>query len=260
MLSGILRLLGIYRVYGRTLEREILGRDPPKHIGFILDGNRRWAHRRSLSLLDGHARGADTSEELLDWCHDLGVDTVTLYTLSMENLERSAEEVEELFELFGERFTKLLGDGRIHKYRIRVKALGRVELLPDGLRDLLSRLEESTKDYSDRFLNIAIAYGGRVEITDGVKEIANLIREEKLSPEDITPSIIEQHLYTSHLPNPEPDLIIRTSGEERLSGFLLWQSAYSELVFIDAFWPEFRKIDLMRAIRTYQRRKRNFGK
>lgn len=258
---SILNLIGVYRVYeyalGQSIKRSTI---VPKHIAIILDGNRRWASNKSAERVLGHIAGANTAEELLEWCHEIGIETITLYLLSTENLERSADELNELFALFRERLTKLLFDERIIRFKIRVKALGRLELLTPELRDILEKIEEKTKDYSDAFLNIAIAYGGRAEIVDSVKKIAQLVKEGKLQPDEINQKTIEKSLYTSHLPNPDPDLVIRTSGEERLSGFLLWQSAYSELVFLDEYWPDFRKIDLMRAVRTYQKRARRYGR
>ena len=155
---------------------------------------------------------------------------------------------------------RLYNDPRIHKNEMRVKAIGRIELLPDSIKDVLSRLDNATKDYSNHFLNIAIAYGGQYELVDAIKKIGSKIKEGKLDAKDITKDVIEENLYTSHLPQPSADMILRTSGEKRMSGFLMWQSAYSELVFLDIFWPEFRKIDLMRAIRTFQKRKRRIGK
>jgi tritrans,polycis-undecaprenyl-diphosphate synthase [geranylgeranyl-diphosphate specific] len=141
-----------------------------------------------------------------------------------------------------------------------VKAIGTIELLPESIKDVLSRLDKITKDYDKHFLNIAIAYGGQDELVDAVKKIGTKIRDGELNANDINKEVIESNLYTSHLPQSSPDMILRTSGEKRMSGFLLWQSAYSELVFLDIFWPEFRKIDLMRAIRTFQKRKRRIGK
>ena len=143
---------------------------------------------------------------------------------------------------------------------MRVKAIGTIELLPESIKDVLSRLDKITKDYDKHFLNIAIAYGGQDELVDAVKKIGTKIRDGELNANDINKEVIESNLYTSHLPQSSPDMILRTSGEKRMSGFLLWQSAYSELVFLDIFWPEFRKIDLMRAIRTFQKRKRRIGK
>ena len=165
-----------------------------------------------------------------------------------------------LFNLIETRLEKLYNDPRIHKNKMRVKAIGRIELLPDSIKDVLSRLDNVTKEYNNHFLNIAIAYGGQNELVDAVKKIGDQIKDGTLDSKDINKEIIESNLYTSHLPQSSPDMILRTSGEKRMSGFLLWQSAYSELVFLDIFWPEFRKIDLMRAIRTFQKRKRRDGK
>ncbi|MDG7001461.1 MAG: di-trans,poly-cis-decaprenylcistransferase [Nitrososphaerota archaeon] len=232
----------------------------PKHIAIILDGNRRWANNKSIKRVIGHIEGANTAEELLEWCHEIGIKTITLYLLSTENLDRSPEELDELFELFTERLNKLLSDERIVRFRVRVKAIGRLELVSKRMQEILKEIEAKTADYSDHFLNIAIAYGGRTEIIDSVKKISTLVKEGRISPEQINQKTIEESLYTSYLPNPDPDLVIRTSGEERLSGFLLWQSAYSELVFVDEYWPDFRKIDLMRAVRTFQKRSRRFGR
>ena len=143
---------------------------------------------------------------------------------------------------------------------MRVKAMGRIELLPESIKDVLKRLDDATKNYSEHYLNIAVAYGGQDEMVDAIKKISNKVKSGELNIDDIDKNEIESNLYTSHLPQSSPDMILRTSGEKRLSGFLLWQSAYSELVFMDIFWPEFRKIDLMRAIRMFQKRKRRTGK
>jgi len=260
LFGTLLRLAGAYRVYERYLTGQIRQGEFPEHIGVILDGNRRWARARSYPEWIGHRAGARSAQEVLQWCHDLGIKTITLYVLSTENLLRPDPELEELMHLFEEKLRELLNDERIHRYRIRVKTLGEKELLPVEVRSILDDLEESTKGYDSHFLNIAIAYGGRHEILDVVRKVGEKISQGSIKLEDVNEETFGEYLYTSHLPNPEPDLIIRTSGEERLSGFLLWQSAYSELVFLDVFWPDFRKIDLMRAIRTYQKRKRRFGK
>ena len=143
---------------------------------------------------------------------------------------------------------------------MRVKAIGTIELLPEPIKDVLGRLDKITRDYDKHFLNIAIAYGGQDELVDAVKKIGTKIKNGEINADEINKEVIESNLYTSHLPQSSPDMILRTSGEKRMSGFLLWQSAYSELVFLDIFWPEFRKIDLMRAIRTFQKRKRRIGK
>jgi tritrans,polycis-undecaprenyl-diphosphate synthase [geranylgeranyl-diphosphate specific] len=232
----------------------------PKHIAIILDGNRRWAKRNFIMKLEGHFRGADAVEKLLDWCEELNIKIITLYVLSSENLSRQDDELDYLYDLINARLHKLYNDPRIHKNRMKVKALGSVELLPDVLRETLNKLEEATKEYNNHYLNIAIAYGGQNELVDAIKKIGSRIKDGSLDVNQIDKDVIESSLYTSHLPQSSPDMILRTSGEKRLSGFLLWQSAYSELVFMDIYWPEFRKIDLMRAIRTFQKRGRRLGK
>ena len=225
-----------------------------------MDGNRRWAKRHLIIPKEGHWRGADSVENLLDWCEELDIKIITLYALSAENLDRNDDELEYLYELIRLRLEKLLRDSRIHRNKMRVKGIGRIELLPDSIKKILSELEEATENYNSHFLNIALAYGGQYELVDAVKKIGEKIKQGELKIEDINKDEIESHLYTSHLPQSSPDMILRTSGEKRLSGFLMWQSAYSELVFMDIFWPDFRKIDLMRAIRTFQERKRRLGK
>ena len=232
----------------------------PNHVAIILDGNRRWAKRNLAVNEEGHFHGADAVENLLDWCEEFDIKIITLYVLSAENLERKNDELEYLYELIESRLEKLYNDPRIHRNKMRVKAIGTVKLLPNSIQDVLQRLDNVTKDYDSHFLNIAIAYGGQNELVDAVKKIGDQIEEGSLESKDITKEVIESNLYTSHLPQSSPDMILRTSGEKRMSGFLLWQSAYSELVFLDIFWPEFRKIDLMRAIRTFQKRKRRDGK
>ncbi|MEM2273531.1 MAG: polyprenyl diphosphate synthase [Candidatus Bathyarchaeia archaeon] len=260
MLRTLLSLLGIYKIYEKWLWHQVKGKSKPEHIAIILDGNRRWATRGGLEPWMGHYYGAKRMEEVLRWCLDLGVKSITLYAFSTENFQRPKEEVEKLMHLFREKLGELLVSEEVRKYKVKVKVIGRTHLLPPDLQEMIYRIEEKTKYFNERYLNLAIAYGGRAEIIDAVKEIAQKVAEGKLSPEEIDEKIFEQHLYTSFLPKQDPDLIIRTSGEERLSGFLLYQSAYSELCFLDVYWPEFRRIDLLRAIRTYQKRIRRFGK
>ncbi|WP_366523016.1 polyprenyl diphosphate synthase [Nitrosopumilus sp.] len=247
-------------MYGKRLESEIQNGDIPNHVALILDGNRRWAKRHLSMPKSGHWKGADAVENLLDWCEEFDIKIVTLYALSAENLNRDDEELKYLYELIRLRLEKLLNDPRIHKSQMRVKGIGRIELLPESIKKVLKQLDDATNEYDNHFLNIALAYGGQNELVDAVKKIGEKIKEGSLDVKDINKQEIELNLYTSHLPQSSPDMILRTSGEKRLSGFLMWQSAYSELVFMDIFWPEFRKIDLMRAIRTYQERKRRLGK
>ncbi|MCE2615223.1 MAG: polyprenyl diphosphate synthase [Nitrosopumilus sp. (ex Thoosa mismalolli)] len=254
------QLSGLYKIYGKRLENEIRDGDIPNHVALILDGNRRWAKRHLSMPKEGHWKGADAVENLLDWCEEFDIKIITLYALSAENLDRNDEELDYLYELIRLRLEKLYNDPRIHKNQMRVKGIGRIELLPDSIKEVLQRLDDGTKDYNNHFLNIALAYGGQYELVDAVKKIGEKIKKGSLDVNEISKKEIESNLYTSHLPQSSPDMILRTSGEKRLSGFLMWQSAYSELVFMDIFWPEFRKIDLMRAIRTFQERKRRLGK
>jgi tritrans,polycis-undecaprenyl-diphosphate synthase [geranylgeranyl-diphosphate specific] len=224
-----------------------------------LDGNRRWASEQILDPWFGHEKGAEKVEQLLDWCLKLNVKSITLYAFSTENFGRSKAEVEEIMRIAGDNFKRILTDERIHRNKVRVKVIGRVNLLPENLQQLISDVENATQNYDQHFFNIAFAYGGRAEIVDAAKKIAEKVREGKLKPEAVDEETFEKYLYTAHLAKQDPDLIIRTSGEERLSGFLLWQCAYSELCFVDVYWPDFRLIDLLRAVRIFQKRKRRYG-
>ena len=260
MLKSLLSVLGVYQIYEKWLWHQVKDEVKPEHIAIILDGNRRWALNRSLNPYIGHYYGADKIEKMLRWCLELGVKTMTLYAFSTENFNRSQKEVKEIMQLFREKLQQVLENEEIHKHKVRVKAIGRLSMLPEDVQGMIEKVEEATRDYDQHFLNFAIAYGGRAEIIDAARKLAQEVEEEKLSPGDISEEIFEKHLYTAHLPQQDPDLIIRTSGEERLSGFLLYQSAYSELCFLDVYWPEFRRIDMLRAIRTFQKRRRRFGK
>jgi tritrans,polycis-undecaprenyl-diphosphate synthase [geranylgeranyl-diphosphate specific] len=259
MLQRFLSIIGAYKAYQKWLWWQIRNGEHPEHIAIILDGNRRWANDQEINPWLGHKQGAETVEYLLDWCQMLKVKFVTLYTFSTENFSRPASEVEEIMRIAEAKFRKLLTDPRIHKNRVHVKVIGRINLLPGGLQKLIGDVEKATADYDNQFLNFAFAYGGRAEIVDAAKTIASKVKAGELNVEDVDESTFEKYLYTSHMPKQDPDMIIRTSGEERLSGFLLWQAAYSELLFLDVFWPDFRLIDLLRAIRTFQHRRRRFG-
>lgn len=259
MLREVLRIFGVYKLYEKWLYESIKNGKMPSHIALILDGNRRWALERGYNPWVGHKFGAEKVDELLNWCLELGVKIITLYVFSTENFKRSRREIEELFQLLKEKALQYLRDERIHKYNAKIKIIGRKDLIPQDVREVLEKLEEATHDYSNFFVNIAIAYGGRAEIVDAARSIVSKVLRGELKIEDINEQVFEKHLYTADLPKNDPDLIIRTSGEERISNFLLWQCAYSELVFLDVYWPEFRKIDLMRAIRIYQKRQRRLG-
>jgi len=259
MFKTILSTVGAYKLYEKWLWRQVNGGVRPEHIAIILDGNRRWAMDKALKIWSGHEKGAERVEKLIDWCLKLSVKSITLYAFSTENFNRSKDEVAEIMRIACENLQKIVTDERIHKNRIRVKVIGRVNLLPEDLQQVINDVERTTRNYDEHFLNFAFAYGGRAEIADAARKIAEEVHDGKLDPEKVDEMVLEQHLYTSHLPKQDPDLIIRTSGEERLSGFLLWQSAYSELCFLDVYWPDFRFIDLLRAVRTFQKRKRRFG-
>jgi tritrans,polycis-undecaprenyl-diphosphate synthase [geranylgeranyl-diphosphate specific] len=252
----------IYKIYEKTLWSQIRNKNKPEHIGVILDGNRRWASKHLLPPWIGHHHGADKVEDFLEWCFDLGVKTVTLYIFSTENFQRSGKEVSEIISLIKDKAEKMNSSaGQIfHEREVRIKAIGRVQLLPRKVQKMLKEIEEATKSYNNFYLNLAIAYGGRAEIIDATRKIVKEVEKGKLELNQINEETFEKYLYTAHLPKSDPDLIIRTSGEERLSGFFLWQGAYSELHFLDVFWPDFRRIDLWRSIRTYQSRKRRRGK
>ncbi|MEZ0346010.1 MAG: polyprenyl diphosphate synthase [Infirmifilum sp.] len=257
---SLARVLGVYKIYEYLLEREVKKGKIPRHIAFILDGNRRWARNRGIPPWLGHRYGAEKAEEVLDWCYDLGVKTVTLYVLSTENLQRrNKEEVEKILELLEEKIEKLKTSGEIDKRKVCVRFIGDKHLLPPSLKNKIEEVENWSSRYSERYLNVALAYGGRSEILEAIRNVVRDVQEGRLRVENIDEKTFEQYLYTGGQPYPDPDLVIRTSGEERISNFLLWQIAYSELVFLDVYWPDFRKIDFLRAVRTYQSRQRRFG-
>jgi len=223
-----------------------------------MDGNRRFAKEMGLSTTEGHVKGKDKLEELMEWCLELGIKILTVYAFSTENVTRPTDEVRYLMDLFEENFRKLGDDKRIHKNQIRVSVLGQRELLPGRVQRAIEYAEERTARYDQYFYNIAVAYGSRQEIIQAIKQVATEVREGKLDVEEINESVFSRFLYTADF--PDPDLVLRTSGEERVSNFLLWQLAYAELYFTDVYWPGFRKIDFLRAIRSYQKRQRRFGK
>ncbi len=234
----------------------------PRHVGIILDGNRRFARKWGLeSAKEVYRLGAEKLEEVLDWCDELGIVAVTLWVCSTDNLSRPPEEVSGILNAVEGRLMALLDNPEVHRRRIRIRAAGRLELLPVPLIAAIRAAEAATADYSDQVLTIAVAYSGREEIADAVKRLVHdrmaVLGNLESALADITPEAIGRYVYTADL--PDPDLIIRTSGEIRLSGFLLWQSAYSEYYFSDVYWPAFRKIDFLRAIRSFQQRRRRFG-
>jgi len=234
-------------------------RDPvPEHVAIIMDGNRRFATDLGLALDAGHLFGRDKVEEVMEWCFELKIKNLTLYAFSTENFKRDTGEVELLMKLCKNELDKAAKDSRIHKNQVRVRVIGHIESLPKDLRESAQVLLNETKNYDKYSLNIALAYGGREEIVRAIRNIAKDVKGGSLKIKDITEPTVSKYMYTNEL--PDPDLILRTSGEERISNFLLWQLAYSELYFSDVFWPVFSKRDFLKAIRTCQQRKRRFGK
>jgi len=254
----------IYDFYENWLYTQISEGPIPKHIAIIPDGNRRWARSQGFDVNVGHEVGYERLEEVLKWLWELGVKVVTVYAMSYENcIKRSEEEKTHLFNLMKKGIDRVISERVLEKHKVRVRFLGRLDIIPEDLRSKISRIEELSSQNSEKFLNVALCYGGRQEIVDAVKVLAEDVREGRVRVDEISEELFMKYLPgTSHFPTSslsEPDLVIRTSGELRISNFLLWHIAYSELYFCDVFWPEFRRIDLLRAIRAYQRRQRRFG-
>ena len=246
-----------YGTYEKRLMKEVLARPVPRHVAIIMDGNRRYAREFGLQVSEGHEHGRRKLEDILEWCLELGVKMLTVYAFSTENVDREKQEVEDLMRMFVENFNKLAEDERVHRHKIRVKVLGQKEVLPEELKNAIKNAEDRTKDYNEYFFNIAVGYGGREEIMHAIRDIAKAVKDGRLDVDAISEKTFSDYLYTKDM--PDPDLILRTSGEERISNFLLWQLAYSELYFSDVYWPGFRKIDFLRAVRAYQLRKRRYG-
>jgi len=246
-----------YSTYEKRLLKEVMSRPVPHHVAIIMDGNRRYASEFGMLISEGHEKGREKLEQILEWCMEIGVKMLTVYAFSTENVTRDKEEVDNLMRMFADNFRRLAEEERVHKHKIRVRVLGQKEMLPKDVQKAISAAEEKTKDYDKYFFNLAVAYGGREEIVQAIRKIAGEVQSGKLSVDEITEKTFTDYLYTKDM--PDPDLILRTSGEERISNFLLWQLAYSELYFSDVYWPGFRKIDFLRAVRAYQLRKRRFG-
>jgi short-chain Z-isoprenyl diphosphate synthase len=252
-----------YAGYEARLLHQVRTRPVPRHVGIILDGNRR--HAREEGVRDFrriYETGARKLDEVLDWCADLGVGAVTLWVCSTDNLFRPAEEVTGILAAIESKMRALTADPRIHELGVRVQAIGRLDLLPASLRAVLEQARRATEGNRQMTLTLAANYGGREEIADALRSLLLTCAAEGMTLEEaaeaVSPEAIRRHLYSPHL--PDPDLIIRTSGELRFSGFLLWQSVYSEFHFTDVNWPAFRRIDFLRAIRTFQMRERRFGR
>ena len=249
----------VYRLYQRRLWNQIKDGIRPRHVALIMDGNRRYARAKNLPIHYGHQLGRKKLTQVLEWFWDLKVEFVTLFAFSTENFNREDKEVKELMNLFETTFHELVDHPELRSRNVKIKVIGRIHQLPVKVQKAIRAAEESSKnDLSGPTLIIAVGYSGRAEMIDAIKSIAQQIKDEKISIDEIDEVLVEQHLYTDGI--PDPDIIIRTSGEERLSGFLTWQSVYSELYFADVFFPGFRKIDLWRAIRVFQQRKRRYGR
>ena len=249
-------------VLGQAVEakllREVLEHEiQPKHLAIIMDGNRRFAWRSNLATHVGHRIGKQRLEAVLDWVLELGIPWFTVYALSTENLNRPEAELETLFKLYVEGLKSIAEDPRIHENNVRVQIIGRRELLPQHVNDAIDYAESKTSEYNDFVFTVCLAYGAREELIHAIQNIAELHKSGDLTLEQITEQTVSEHLYTADM--PDPDLVIRTSGEERISNFLLWQMAYSELYFTDVFWPSFKKKDLLKAVQTYQMRTRRYG-
>lgn len=227
----------------------------PVHVAIIQDGNRRFAKELGINTSKGHRAGADKTEEMLDWAHELGIKYITIYSFSTENFNRSGEEVQALFRLFKEKFLQTVSDERVHRYKIRVQIVGDRSLLPIDLKTAIEAAEEATKDYDGFTLNVALAYGGRNEIVLAAREIVEDVRTGKTTPDAIDVEMVESHLHEAR-GIPPVDLIIRTGNEYRTSNFLPWLATGHEsaVYFCAPYWPLFRKIDLLRAIRIYDQR------
>ena len=241
----------IRKLYELKLFREIKKRPLPKHLAIIMDGNRRFARSRGLPEFMGHVFGSKKAERVLEWCREIGIKTLTMYAFSTENFRRKEEEKKNIFELVKKELRRLIKDERTHKYRMRVKIVGRRELLPPDVLEVVEEVERVTKNYDNYFLNVALAYGGRQEIVDAIRSILKDVKEGKISIDDIDENLFSRYLYSDN-GYENVDIVIRTGGELRLSNFLPWQTASSLTYFVDVYWPAFRKIDLLRAIRTWQ--------
>jgi len=240
------------------LLEEIKNHPVPQHVAIIMDGNRRFAKFLGLSPEVGHQFGRDKIKEVLEWCFELDIKNLTVYAFSTENFQRETAEVETLMDLCKKEIDKAVKDSRIHKNKVKVRVLGRLENLPENIKESAENIMSKTKKYDKYSFNIALAYGGREEIVQAIKKIAEDVKEGKIEVDNIKNEVVSKYLYTHGI--PDPDIILRTSGEERISNFLLWQLAYSELYFSDVYWPAFQKRDFLEAIRTCQKRQRRFGK
>ncbi|MFB6266233.1 MAG: polyprenyl diphosphate synthase [Halodesulfurarchaeum sp.] len=239
-------------VYERVLRYEISG--APEHIAVIQDGNRRYARKQGEDATEGHEAGAETTEQVLDWCAELGIEELTLYAFSTENFNRPPAEREHLFDLLEEKLYEFSDSDRVHEEKVRVRAIGETHRLPTRVQEAIEYAERRTAPYDSFTLNIAVAYGGRAELLNAARDVARAVDAGELDPEDVDAEAVESRLYDGEV--RDVDLIVRTGGDERTSNFLPWHANGNEAAafFCTPYWPEFSKIDLLRAVRTYEAR------
>lgn len=240
------------------LQQEVKKGRIPKHVAIIMDGNRRFAESFGLKPQAGHMLGRDKIKEVLDWCFDLKIKNLTVYAFSTENFQREKSEVTTLMNMCKKELDKAAEDSNIHKNRVKIRIIGHLNSLPEEIQESAEHIMKRTKNYDNYSFNVALAYGGREEIIQAIKKIALDVKKGSIDIDDIHEKKVSSYLYTNGI--PDPDIILRTSGEERISNFLLWQIAYSELYFSDVYWPALQKRDFLKAIKTYQKRNRRFGK
>ena len=228
----------------------------PTKVAIVLDGNRRYAKKLGLKSWQGHVYGTKKVEELFKWCKELGIKELTLYSFSIENFKRSKKEVNYLMNLFRKQIKKLKNDKRLQDYKLRVNFIGRLSLFPKDVQKEMKDVMEKTRKNNGFKVNFAMGYGGRAEIVDAAKNLIKKVKNNELKVEDIDEKVFAENLYLSN----EPDIIIRSGGEKRISDFLIWQANYAELIFLDKLWPEFTKKDLRWCIEEFKRRERRFGR
>ena len=247
-----------YAIYDMSLEKEVKSGEMPRHIAIIMDGNRRYAEEvLGEDPIEGHKLGRRKLEEVLHWCVELNIHILTVYAFSMENFKRDSEEVAYLMDLLEQSLYEYADNADVHSNKVAINFIGDRDKLPDNVRKAMDYARERTEGYDRHILNLAIAYGGRQDIVSAVRAIAQDAVDGRISADDIDEELVSGYVSTANM--PDPDLVLRTSGEVRVSNFLLWQMAYSELYFTDVYWPGFRHIDFLRAIRTYQQRVRRYG-
>ncbi len=245
------------RIRAKKMMEDIRQHPVPRHLAVIMDGNRRYAFEEGLTPQEGHRIGGSKLEDVVKWCHEVGIEGLTVFAFSTDNFKRSDEEVRHLMDLFAEDLRRLAENERIHDHEVRVKVIGETDVLPDRVVEAAAEVEEATRSYEQHYFNVAIGYGGREEIVEAVRQIARDVEGGKVDPGEVEKELISSYLYTAD--SPDPDLILRTSGEERISNFLLWQLAYAEFYFSDVYWPALKKTDFLNVIQSYQKRQRRYG-